>query len=213
MPAYSHLLLRECIDRAARDFSLCNGPVTHLSFDISVGWMDELAWRRARLGVWKEPLRISFEPYCGESGFAYSWMGNSCSWKMSPTYCVARDTTEIWPWGHSQSQLIRQTIWWSEEIPRKGVRAHPLKCSLPWRREVVVCPRPWDAGEEILPRNRREEKNSEIGWKGGSCRLSLRSLLRGAGRIQRQLACAISKAEQERSCYSGLQNWRGWRCI
>lgn len=33
---------------------------------------------------------------------------------------------EIWPWGHSQSQLIRQTIWWSEEIPRKGVHVPML---------------------------------------------------------------------------------------
>lgn len=90
VPTSSHLLLLECSDRAAKDFSFCNGLVAHPSFDISVGWMDELAWGRAGLGGWKEPLKISSEPCCGGRSFAYSWMRRSHSWDMSPTYCAAR---------------------------------------------------------------------------------------------------------------------------
>lgn len=69
--------------------------------------------------------------------------------------------------------------------------AHALNCSLLWRREVILC-QLWAAEEEIVPRKRKEEKTSVVGWKGGSGRLGLRSLWE-AGRDQRQLACAISK--------------------
>lgn len=147
--------------------------------------MDELAWRRAKLGGWKEPLRISFEPYCGESGFAYSCMGRSCSWKMSPPYCAARDTG-AWIWGHSLSQLIRQTIWWREEIPRKVVSAHALKYSFPWRRELAVCLRHWAPGGEILPNKR----------KGGEKRWDC---------VKR----SILQAERQEFAEGGLEGFRG----
>lgn len=43
--------------------------------------------------------------------------------------------------------------------------AHALKCSVLWKREVSVCPRPWAAGEEILPRKRKAEKK-QCNWAG-----------------------------------------------
>lgn len=79
---------------------------------------------------------------------------------MSPTYCVARDMALrafSVPTNKTDHLMVRRNT------QKRCACAHALKCSLLWRREVVVCPWPWDAGEEILPRNRREEKNSEIG--------------------------------------------------